>query len=81
MIIGGDGLAAGGAGDSTNVSHAFHPSGLLAFSAGQYPTRSGAFYFVNIGLVGACGGAAAGERLKVSQRFQPAARFSLANSP
>ena len=38
-------------------------------------------YFVNIGLVGAGGAAAAGERLKVSQRFQPAGRFSFANSP
>ena len=32
MIIGGEGFAAGGAGDSTNVTHAFHPSGLLSFS-------------------------------------------------
>jgi hypothetical protein len=39
------------------------------------------FYFVNIGLVGVGGVAAAGETLNVSQRFQPAGRFSLANSP
>ena len=38
-------------------------------------------YFVNIGFVGVGGVAAAGERLNVSQRFQPAGRFSLANSP
>jgi hypothetical protein len=37
-------------------------------------------YFVNIGLVDV-GGVAAGERLNVSQTFQPAGRFSLANSP
>jgi hypothetical protein len=41
----------------------------------------GASYFVNIGRVGVGGVAAAGERLNVSQRFQPAGRFSLANSP
>ena len=38
-------------------------------------------YFVNIGLEGVGGVAAAGERLNVNQRFQPAGRFSLANSP
>ncbi len=38
------------------------------------------FYLVNIGLVDV-GGVAAGETLNVSQTFQPAGRFSLANSP
>lgn len=38
-------------------------------------------YFVILGLVGVGGVAAAGERLNVSQTFQPAGRFSLANSP
>jgi hypothetical protein len=38
-------------------------------------------YFVNFGLVDVGGVCAAGERLNVSQRFQPAGRFSLANSP
>jgi len=37
-------------------------------------------YFVNLGLEDV-GGVAAGERLNVSQTFQPAGRFSLANSP
>ena len=37
-------------------------------------------YFVNMGLEDV-GGVAAGERLNVSQRFQPAGRFSFANSP
>jgi hypothetical protein len=45
------------------------------------PDWQSRFYFVNTGLVGAGGGVAAGERLNVSQRFQPAGRFSLANSP
>jgi hypothetical protein len=39
------------------------------------------FYFVNIGLEGVGGVGAACERLNVNQRFQPAGRFSLANSP
>jgi hypothetical protein len=39
------------------------------------------FYFVILGFVGVGGVGAAGETLNVSQRFQPAGRFSLANSP
>jgi hypothetical protein len=39
------------------------------------------FYFVKMGLDDVGGVAAAGERLNVSQRFQPDARFAASNSP
>ena len=38
-------------------------------------------YFVNVGLDGVGGVGAAGEIWNVSQTFQPAGRFALANSP
>ena len=51
------------------------------FLIGSRDGLAARFYFVNMGLEGIGGVAAAGEILNVSQTFQPAGRFSLANSP
>ncbi|GLR88027.1 hypothetical protein GCM10007857_47390 [Bradyrhizobium iriomotense] len=87
----GGAVGIGGTSEMANVTQAFQPSGrfsavaqlLATFVAGHHPRRVGAgtFYFVNLGLEVVGGVGAAGERLNVSQRFQPAGRFALANSP
>jgi hypothetical protein len=71
------------AGESPEVQGATIAQLCATFVAGHHPRRVGAgtFYFVNLGLEVVGGVGAAGERLNVSQRFQPAGRFALANSP
>jgi len=51
------------------------------FAVWRQTQLSRPFYFVNIGLEGVGGVGAAGASWNVSQRFQPAGRFALSNSP